>query len=83
MLKNLLLPPLPVLFLSSFLIFCITVFLKSTYEENASLWQPGEAMKSYTPWLTLGQIVISIGFVTLFTKAYKRGGLVEGQYLDY
>ena len=35
-------------------------------------------MKSYMPWLTLDQIVISIGFVTLFTKTYKRGGLMEG-----
>ena len=53
-------------------------YLRDIYEETTSLWQPGKAMKSYMPWFTLGQIVISMGFVALFTKAFKRGGLVEG-----
>ena len=53
-------------------------YLRGIYEENTSLWQPGKVMKSYMPWFTLGQIVISMGFVALFTKAFKRGGLVEG-----
>ena len=54
------------------------VYLKSMYEQTASLWRPEEAMKTYILWLTLGQIIISIGFVALFTKAFKRGGIAEG-----
>ncbi len=75
-----------------FSIACITVFLfififdflfhgfylKSTYEQTASLWRPQTDMKDYMIWLTLGQLIISIGFVALFTKAFKRGGIAEG-----
>jgi hypothetical protein len=58
-------------------------YLKNTYEEIANLWPPEEAMKRYMVWLTLGQIVISIGFVALFTKAFKRGGLAEGAIFGF
>jgi len=54
------------------------VYLKSIYEQTNSLWRPEEAMKSYIAWLILGQLIITIGFVALFTKAFKRGGLIEG-----
>ena len=54
------------------------MYLKSTYEKTASLWRPEAEMKDYLVWLTLGQIIFSIGFVALFTKAFKRGGIVEG-----
>jgi len=54
------------------------MYLKSTYEQTASLWRPEAEMKDYMVWLTLGQIIFSIGFVALFTKAFKRGGIVEG-----
>ncbi len=35
-------------------------------------------MQSYIGWLFLGQFIISIGFIALFTKAFKRGGVIEG-----
>lgn len=54
------------------------IYLKSTYEQTANLWRAQEAMKTYMIWLTLGQIIFSIGFVALFTKAFKRGGIIEG-----
>lgn len=54
------------------------MYLKSTYEQTASLWRPEAEMKDFMVWLTLGQIIFSIGFVALFTKAFKRGGIVEG-----
>jgi len=54
------------------------IFMASTYEQTASLWRPHEAMKDYMVWMMLGQIIMSVGFVALFTKAFKRGGLAEG-----
>ncbi|MEJ2115464.1 MAG: hypothetical protein P8X88_05320 [Gammaproteobacteria bacterium] len=35
-------------------------------------------MSSNRVWLILGQLIISVGFVALFTKAFKRGGIPEG-----
>jgi len=55
-----------------------SIYLKSTYEQTADLWRSQEVMKTYAVWLPLGQIIISIGFVALFTKAFKRGGIAEG-----
>ncbi len=52
--------------------------MKSAYQQTASLWRPEEAMKSYGIWLMLGQFIMSLGFVGLFTKAFKRGGVIEG-----
>ena len=53
-------------------------YMRSLYEQTASLWRPQEVMEKYMVWLTLGQIIISIGFVALFTKAFKRGGIADG-----
>lgn len=53
-------------------------YMKNAYEQTASLWRPEADMKNYMPWLILGQAIIAIGFVALFTKAFKRGGIPEG-----
>ena len=29
-------------------------------------------------WFMLGQFIFTLGFVALFTKAFKRGGIAEG-----
>jgi hypothetical protein len=54
------------------------MFMASTYEQTASLWRPHEVMNDYMIWMILGQIILSLGFVALFTKAFKRGGIAEG-----
>ena len=64
------------IFLYSFLFHGF--FMKNSYEQTASLWRPEADMKSYMVWLILGQFIFSIGFVALFTKAFKRGGIAEG-----
>jgi len=35
-------------------------------------------MNKYMGWMALGQVIMSVGFVALFTKAFKRGGIIEG-----
>jgi hypothetical protein len=67
-----------IIFVMAFDFLVHGVFMKESYEQTASLWRPEEAMKTYGIWLMLGQIIISIGFVALFTKAFKRGGIAEG-----
>ncbi len=67
-----------VIFIFIFELLFHGMYLKSTYEQTAGLWRSEAEMKDYVLWLTLGQIIISIGFVALFTKAFKRGGIVEG-----
>ncbi len=54
------------------------MFMASTYEQTADLWRPHEVMNDYMIWMSLGQIIMSVGFVALFTKAFKRGGIAEG-----
>lgn len=54
------------------------MFMAKTYEQTASLWRPHEVMNDYMVWMILGQIIMSVGFVALFTKAFKRGGIAEG-----
>ena len=54
------------------------MLMASSYEQTASLWRPHEVMNSFMIWMILGQLFMSIGFVALFTKAFKRGGIVEG-----
>ena len=54
------------------------MLMASTYEQTASLWRPHEVMNDYMVWMALGQIIMSVGFVALFTKAFKRGGIAEG-----
>ncbi len=66
------------IFISAFDYFFHGVFMKSAYQETANLWRPEEAMKTYGVWLMLGQFIMSLGFVALFTKAFKRGGVIEG-----
>jgi hypothetical protein len=54
------------------------MYMTSTYKSTASLWRPEADMKTHVFWIIIGQIIISIGFVALFTKAFKRGGIIEG-----
>ncbi len=54
------------------------MFMANIYEQTASLWRPHEVMNEYMVWMILGQIIMSVGFVALFTKAFKRGGIAEG-----
>ena len=53
-------------------------YMRNLYEQTASLWRTQEAMEAYQYWIYLGQFIFAIGFVALFTKAFKRGGLAEG-----
>ncbi len=54
------------------------MYMANTYEQTANLWRPHETMNKYMIWMILGQIIMSVGFVALFTKAFKRGGIAEG-----
>lgn len=54
------------------------MYMSQAYEQTASLWRTQAAMKSHMLWMILGQIILSLGFVALFTKAFKRGGIAEG-----
>ena len=54
------------------------MFMASTYAQTANLWRPHEVMNDYMVWMILGQIIMSVGFVALFTKSFKRGGIAEG-----
>jgi len=54
------------------------ILMSSTYQATANLWRPEETMNNYMGWMMLGQVIMSIGFVALFTKAFKRGGIIEG-----
>ena len=54
------------------------MYMTSAYEQTTSLWRPHETMNDYMVWMIFGQIIVSVGFVALFTKAFKRGGIVEG-----
>lgn len=54
------------------------VYLKSIYEQTNDVWRSGEAMKTYIARLTLGQLIITTGFVALFTKAFKHGDIIGG-----
>ncbi len=66
------------IFISAFDYLFHGVFMKSSYEQTAILWRSEEAMQTYGIWLMLGQFIMSLGFVALFTKAFKRGGVIEG-----
>ena len=54
------------------------MFMSDTYKNTMHLWRPEADMQNHGTWIMIGQIIISIGFVALFTKAFKRGGIVEG-----
>lgn len=67
-----------IIFIMAFDFLFHGIFMTSTYEQTTSLWRPHETMNEYMVWMVLGQIIMSIGFVALFTKAFKRGGIAEG-----
>ena len=54
------------------------MIMGETYQQTANLWRSQESMQGHMLWMILGQIIMSIGFVALFTKGFKRGGLIEG-----
>jgi len=51
------------------------MLMANTYDQTASLCRPHEVMNDYMVWMILGQIIMSVGFVALFTKSFKRGGI--------
>ncbi|MGH1536494.1 MAG: hypothetical protein ACRBDX_00345 [Gammaproteobacteria bacterium] len=67
-----------IIFIMAFDFLYHGMFMASTYEQTADLWRPHEVMNDYMIWMSLGQIIMSVGFVALFTKAFKRGGIAEG-----
>ncbi len=54
------------------------LLMSDMYKQTANLWRPQDSMNDYMIWMVLGQILMSFGFVALFTKAFKRGGIPEG-----
>ena len=46
------------------------VWLQSTYKETASLWRPEAEMQSHMGWLFLGQFVLSVVFVVIWSKGF-------------
>lgn len=54
------------------------ILMKDAYEATSNLWRPDEVMDQYFLWFMLGQFIFTFGFVALFTKAFKRGGIAEG-----
>ena len=54
------------------------ILMKDAYQQTSNLWRPEEVMKEFVLWTMLGQFIFSLGFVALFTKAFKRGGIIEG-----
>ncbi len=54
------------------------VYMQNAYEQTTNLWRAEDEMQKHMPWLILGQFIIACGFVALFTKAFKRGGIPEG-----
>ncbi len=67
-----------IIFIMTFDFLFHGMFLAGTYEQTANLWRPHEVMSDYMVWMSLGQVIMSVGFVALFTKAFKRGGIAEG-----
>ncbi len=77
--KNFILASIAVtIFIMAFDFLFHGMYMANTYEQTASLWRPHETMNKYMIWMILGQIIMSVGFVALFTKAFKRGGIAEG-----
>ena len=66
------------IFFSAFDYVFHEILLKSAYEATSNLWRPDEVMDQYFMWFMLGQFIFTLGFVALFTKAFKRGGIAEG-----
>ncbi len=54
------------------------MIMTDAYKSTMHLWRPDADMQNHGIWIMIGQIVIAIGFVALFTKAFKRGGIAEG-----
>ena len=66
------------IFFSAFDYVFHEILLKDAYEATSNLWRPDEVIDQYFLWFMLGQFIFTLGFVALFTKAFKRGGIAEG-----
>ncbi len=66
------------IFFSAFDYVFHEILMKDAYEATANLWRPDEVIDQYFLWFMLGQFIFTLGFVALFTKAFKRGGIAEG-----
>ena len=66
------------IFFSAFDYVFHEILMKDAYEATSNLWRPDEVMDQYFLWFMLGQFIFTLGFVGLFAKAFKRGGIAEG-----
>jgi len=58
--------------------YCIhEVWLKSTYQETASLWRTEAEMQKHFLWLLLGQVVWTITFVVLWARGFAAHGCMR------
>src|SRR4030095_8877913 len=48
------------------------VLLKDTYAKTASLWRPPSEMGTYFFWLLAGQLIMSVVFCLIYTRAESR-----------
>ena len=63
-------------FISDFVIHGL--ILNGQYKETASLWRPEEEMRSFMPWMLLGQFLIAKFFCVIFARGYEGKGTAEG-----
>jgi hypothetical protein len=52
--------------------------MQSVYLATANLWRTEEEMKSFMPFMFLGQFLISLAFAVIFSCGYKGRGVMEG-----
>ena len=57
------------------------VWLQSTYKETMSLWRPEAEMKSHMGWLMLGQFLIAVSFVVIWSKGFPATASLCGSCL--
>ncbi|TGL62315.1 hypothetical protein EHQ58_03710 [Leptospira ognonensis] len=81
--KNLLLTGLTFLGLA-FLETIINQFLlKGIYTELNGLWRTSEELGNLAPIFMLIYLVVSLGFASIFLRAYAGGGILEGVKIGF
>ena len=55
------------------------IIMKDTYVRTANLWRPEAEMRSYMPWLLLGQFVLAVMFCVIYALGQtNRVGVAHG-----
>lgn len=54
------------------------VVLKDVYAEAASLFRPRNEMASLFHWILLGQALIILSFIAIYTSGFAGGGVMAG-----